>query len=55
MPLQQLGQFGKEPGRFVFRLWINIQTGNQGNGGHFSDGLIHQQREGPPHPVSILL
>ena len=53
--VQQLRQFGKEHGRFVFRLSININPSNKGDCGNFSDGLIHQHREGPPHPVGVLL
>ena len=52
--LQQLRQFGKQLGRFVFRLSINIKPSNKGDSGNFSDGLIHQHRECPPDLVCVL-
>ena len=52
--LQQLRQFRKQLGRFVFRLSINIKPSNKGNSGNFSDGLIHQHRECPPDLVCVL-
>ena len=52
--LQQLRQFRKQLGRFVFRLSANIKPSDQRNGGNFSDGLIHQHRECPPDLVCVL-
>ena len=52
--LQQLRQFRKQLGRFVFRLSINIKPSNKGDSGNFSDGLIHQHRECPPDLVCVL-
>ena len=52
--LQQLRQFRKQLGRFVFRLSINIKPSNKGDSGNFSDGLIYQHRECPPDLVCVL-
>ena len=53
--LQQLRQPGQGHGRLLLRLGVNIQSGNIGDGGDLSDGLVHQHGERPPYPVRILL
>ncbi|WP_243207937.1 hypothetical protein [Pseudoflavonifractor hominis] len=52
--MHQLRQLGKEHSWFLFRLSINIEPGDKGDSGNFSDGLIHQHRQRPPDPVRIL-